>query len=323
MSILVTGAAGFIGASVCDALLQQGEQVIGVDNLNAYYEVSLKAERLARLHRHPSFRFEKIDIARDDLAAVLAPHDTAGITAVLHLAAQAGVRHSMEKPLAFVDANITGQVAVLEFARALPALSHLVYASSSSVYGRNNAMPFRESDRVDHPGSFYAASKRAGELTADCYAHLYNLPLTGLRFFTVYGPWGRPDMAYFKFARAIWRGEKLTLYDGNRLSRDFTYIDDVVEAVVAVLAEPPPRGKARVLNVGNSSPEPVCRLVELLEQDLGREADIEIVARPSADVEATWASIDRMRDLVGWAPRTDLRAGVKRFAEWFLSSSYV
>ncbi|MBV1838637.1 NAD-dependent epimerase/dehydratase family protein [Acetobacter estunensis] len=317
MTILVTGAAGFIGFSVCRRLLADGQRVIGLDNLNTYYDPTLKTDRLAILQESANFSFLRVDLAQDDLMACIPAHERRSITNVLHFAAQAGVRHSMKVPAAFIDANIQGQLAILELTRHLPALRHLVYASSSSVYGRNAALPFRETDRVDRPGSFYAVTKRTGELMAECHHHLHGLPVTGLRFFTVYGPWGRPDMAYYKFARAIFAGEPVTLYEGADLARDFTHVDDVVEAVVQVMDHPPKDG-ARLLNIGNNAPEPVTRLVSILERQLGRRADIRLTPRPSADVEYTWASIDRIRDLTGWQPSTDLESGLATFSQWFL-----
>ncbi|MFT8718369.1 NAD-dependent epimerase/dehydratase family protein [Acetobacter sp.] len=317
MTVLVTGAAGFIGFSVCERLLEAGVRIVGVDVLNSYYEPALKRARLARLQQFPHFSFHYLDIATTDMEAAIPASVRGEITEILHFAAQAGVRHSIEAPLAFADANVRGQVAMLEFARHLPALKHMVYASSSSVYGRNQALPFRESDRVDQPGSFYAVSKRSGELAAECYQHLYDLPLTGLRFFTVYGPWGRPDMAYYKFAKAIMSGEPVTLYEGNCLARDFTFITDVVDAICKIM-QIPPTGKARLLNIGNNAPESVSRLVGLLEQSLNRTANIHLTARPEADVEYTWASIEKVQTLIDWSPRTDLPSGVDLFTRWFL-----
>nr|WP_194299851.1 NAD-dependent epimerase/dehydratase family protein [Acetobacter conturbans] len=313
---MVTGAAGFIGFSVCERLLGAGIRVIGIDCLNDYYDPALKAARRARLEAFPDFSFRRLDIAKDDLPSCIPAHDQKDITEILHFAAQAGVRHSMEVPLTFADANVRGQVALLELARRLPALRHMVYASSSSVYGRNSALPFRETDRVDQPGSFYAVSKRTGELAADCYHHLYGLPLTGLRFFTVYGPWGRPDMAYYKFARAILRDEPVTLYEGNALSRDFTFVTDVVDAICKIM-DVPPSGESRLINIGNNTPEPVSRMVALLETLLGKKAHIRLTKRPQADVEYTWASIDKVQRLIDWAPTTDLPAGLESFARWF------
>ncbi|MFT9025759.1 NAD-dependent epimerase/dehydratase family protein [Acetobacter indonesiensis] len=316
MTILVTGAAGFVGYHVSQALLERGERVIGVDNLNAYYDPALKTARLDRLKQSSGFTFHHIELSDASALLQLAHHES-DITGVLHFAAQAGVRYSMMNPAAFADSNVLGHVSVLEFARRLPRLKHLVYASSSSVYGRNTQLPFRETDRVDQPGSFYAVTKRAGELTSSTYSHLYGIPQTGLRFFTVYGPWGRPDMAYYSFARAISRGEDVTLYEGDALARDFTYIADVVTGVLAVFEKPPAPGEARVLNIGNHRPESVRYLVQLLEQELGRSAKLRLLPRPDADVETTWACIDALHALTGWRPSTVLEDGVSRFVSWF------
>ena len=319
MTVLVTGAAGFIGYHVAEALLARGERVIGLDNVNDYYDVRLKRARLARLQPKPQFTFTHADIA--DRVAV---HDLvrrhAEIEAIIHLAAQAGVRHSLIDPYAYVQSNVMGHVVVLEAARLLPRLRHLVYASSSSVYGSNQDLPFSEADRVDTPLSVYAATKRADELLSHAYAHLHGLPQTGLRFFTVYGPWGRPDMAYFGFARAIMAGEPITLYDGGRLRRDFTYIDDIVAGVVGCVDHPPADSPpVRLLNIGNHRSEPVSALVRLLEQALGRRAVVKEAPRPAADVAATFAAIDPIAALTGFAPRTTLEQGVPRFAAWFKS----
>lgn len=316
MTILVTGAAGFVGYHVSQALLERGERVIGVDNLNAYYDPALKTARLDRLKQSSGFTFHHIELSDASALVQLAQHES-DITGVLHFAAQAGVRYSMTNPAAFADSNVLGHVSVLEFARRLPRLKHLVYASSSSVYGRNTQLPFRETDRVDQPGSFYAVTKRAGELTSSTYSHLYGIPQTGLRFFTVYGPWGRPDMAYYSFARAISRGEDVTLYEGDALARDFTYIADVVTGVLAVFEKPPAPGEARVLNIGNHRPESVRYLVQLLERELGRSAKLRLLPRPDADVETTWACIDALHALTGWRPSTVLEDGVSRFVSWF------
>jgi UDP-glucuronate 4-epimerase len=315
MTVLLTGAAGFIGYHVARALLDRGETVIGIDRVDDYYDVGLKRARLVRLEG-PGFSFVQADVA--DRAAMLALAAPA-ITGVVHLAAQAGVRFSMIDPYAYVTSNVMGQVVMLELARMLPGLTHFVYASSSSVYGLNRDLPFIETARVDQPSSLYAATKRAGELISHCYGHLYDLPQTGLRFFTVYGPWGRPDMAYYGFARAIMRGEPITVYDGGRPKRDFTYIDDIVAGVVGVLDRPPARGEApRVLNIGNHRSETVTHLVTLLEASLGRRAIIENVPRPVADVAETWADIGAIQALTGFSPSTSLAVGIPRFASWFL-----
>jgi UDP-glucuronate 4-epimerase len=315
MSILVTGAAGFIGYHSTQALLARGETVIGVDSLNDYYDVRLKQARLKRLG-HPNFTFVQADIADRTTMFALANVE---ITHVLHLAAQAGVRFSMIDPFAYVTANVMGQVVMLELCRRLPRLAHFTYASSSSVYGLNTQLPFSEDDRVDRPSSLYAATKRAAELTSHAYTHLYGLPQTGLRFFTVYGPWGRPDMAYYGFAEAIMEGRPVTLYEGGRLKRDFTYIDDIVAGVVGAMDRPPSAGEGPlVLNIGNHRSETVLRLVELLETSLGRRANIAVVPRPAADVEETWANVDAIGTRTGFSPSTPLEIGIPIFAEWFL-----
>jgi UDP-glucuronate 4-epimerase len=317
MTVLLTGAAGFIGVHVAAALLDRGESVLGVDDLNAYYDVRLKQARLARLEGRPGWSFQRADIAdRAAMAEIAAAHPT--ITRIVHLAAQAGVRFSMQDPYAYVSANLMGHVVVLELARHLTRLEHLVYASSSSVYGANSVLPFAETDRVDTPLSLYAATKRADELMSHAYAHLYGLRQTGLRFFTVYGPWGRPDMAYYKFALAIMRGEPITLYESG-VRRDFTYIDDIVAGVLATL-DLPPQGEPplRLLNIGNQHSEAVTTLIALLEAALGRRAIVEVVARPRADVVETCADTTAIAALTGFAPRTPLAVGIERFAAWFL-----
>jgi UDP-glucuronate 4-epimerase len=317
VTILLTGAAGFIGYHVAEALLARGERVIGVDNLNDYYDVRLKRARLERLDGRAGFEFCCADLADRDAVFQLVGHNK-DIDIVVHLAAQAGVRHSLVDPYAYVQSNVMGHLVVLEAARLLPRLRHLVYASSSSVYGANRSLPFSESDRVDTPLSIYAATKRAGELMSHAYAHLHRLPQTGLRFFTVYGPWGRPDMAYFSFARAIVAGEPITVYDGGRLKRDFTYIDDIVAGVVGCM-DRPPEGElpARVLNIGNHRSEEVNTLIALLEQSLGQRAIVRDVARPAADVAETFASVDAIGSLTGFLPSTSLAEGIPRFVAWF------
>ncbi len=318
MTVLVTGAAGFIGHHVALALLDAGEQVVGLDNLNDYYDPGLKRARCARLAGRAGYWFVEADIAdRDAMAAVVAAEP--GITRIVHLAAQAGVRHSMVDPYVYVQANVLGHVTLLEAARRLHRLEHLVFASSSSVYGLNDSLPFREVDRTDRPNSLYAATKRSGELISHAYGHLYAMPQTGLRFFTVYGPWGRPDMAYYGFARAIVEGRPVTLYEGEGLSRDFTFIDDVVDGVLRVLELPPDPAteRVRILNLGNRRSERVSRMVELLEQALERRAEIRMVPRPAADLMATWAAVDAAQDLAGWLPRTPLDVGIPRFVSWF------
>jgi UDP-glucuronate 4-epimerase len=317
VTVLLTGAAGFIGYHVAEVLLTGGAQVVGVDNLNPYYDVRLKQARLDKLLPQRGFAFHRIDVAdRAAMEALAAAHGD--IDTIVHLAAQAGVRHSLTDPHAYVHANVMGHLVVLEVARRLPALRHLVYASTSSVYGANQALPFNETDRVDTPLSLYAATKLADELMSHAYAHLFGIRQTGLRFFTVYGPWGRPDMAYYSFAQAIAAGEPITLYDDGRLKRDFTYIDDIVTGVLACLEHPPEETPpARVLNIGNHRAEEVRTLVALLEQALGRKAVVRSAARPAADVTETFASVEAIGALTGFAPRTTLAEGIARFAAWF------
>ena len=318
MGVIVTGAAGFIGYHVCRALLARGETVVGIDIVNDYYDVRLKQARLARLGAVAGFRFVRADVAdRAGLAAAFAGAGEA--TRVVHLAAQAGVRHSLVDPYAYVTANVLGHVTVLEAARQLKGLRHIVYASSSSVYGGNTKLPFAESDPVNTPVSVYAATKRADELISHAYGHLHGLPQTGLRFFTVYGPWGRPDMAYYMFAAAILRGAPVTLYDGGRLRRDFTYVDDIVSGVLACLDKAPVGGAVpSVFNIGNNRGELVSELVRLLEASLGRSAVVRVAERPVADVAETLADLTAIEGHVGYRPTTPLAEGVPRFAEWFL-----
>jgi UDP-glucuronate 4-epimerase len=320
MTTLLTGAAGFIGYHVAEALLARGDEVLGVDDLNPYYDVRLKEARLQRLLAQPRFRFQRLDIADREAIAELGTANP-GIERIVHLAAQAGVRHSLKDPFAYISANVLGHTVILELARRLPHLRHLVYASSSSVYGGNTTLPFAESDRVDTPLSLYAASKRADELISHAYAHLFGLPLTGLRFFTVYGPWGRPDMAYYLFAERIMRGEPITVFDGGTLRRDFTYIDDIVAGVLGSLDRPPAGGQGappvRLLNIGNHRSETVATLIGLLEAALGRRAVLREAPRPAADVVETCADIAAIAALTGFAPSTPLTVGIPRFAAWF------
>jgi len=318
MTVLLTGAAGFIGYHVAEALLARGDIVVGLDSLNAYYDVRLKQARLDRLRTRAGFEFHHLDVSDKDAVGRLTA-DHPDLSGIVHLAAQAGVRHSLVDPYAYVQANVMGHLVVLEAARRLPRLQHLVYASTSSVYGSNTDMPFREADRVDRPVSLYAATKRADELMSHAYAHLFGLPQTGLRFFTVYGPWGRPDMAYFSFARAILAGEPITLYEEGRLRRDFTYIDDIVAGVVGSLDRPPADPhEPRLLNIGNHRVEEVRELVRLLEDALGRKAVVRSAPRPLVDVEATYASVDAIGALTGFAPSTPLSVGIPRFVTWLL-----
>ncbi len=314
----MTGAAGFVGFHVAQALLARGEAVIGLDNLNAYYDVRLKQARLDVLALQPGFRFDRVDLADKD--RLFASFDRVqDATRIVHLAAQAGVRHSMIDPYAYVTSNVMGHVTLLEAARRLGRLEHLVYASSSSVYGGNIKLPFSEADPVDTPVSLYAATKRADELISHAYGHLYGLPQTGLRFFTVYGPWGRPDMAYYAFAESIMWGRPITLYEGGRLRRDFTYVDDIVAGVLGCLDRVPASGETpRVFNIGNNRAEWVSELVRLLEDGLGRKAVVHDGPRPIADVEETCADLTALTAHTGYQPTTSLAEGVPRFVDWFL-----
>jgi UDP-glucuronate 4-epimerase len=329
MHILVTGAAGFIGSALALRLLERGDCVTGLDNLNDYYDVGLKQARLARTLPHPAFRFEKLDICdREGMARLFREQR---FDAVVHLAAQAGVRHSIENPYAYADANLAGFSHVLEGCRH-GGVRHLVFASSSSVYGANTRLPFSEHDNVDHPVSLYAATKRANELMAHCYAHLYGFACTGLRFFTVYGPWGRPDMALFKFARGILAGTPLPVFNHGRMMRDFTYIDDVVEGVLRVIdrpAQPDPgwdserpdsaRSSApwRLLNIGNHQPVELMRYIRVLEECLGRKAIIDLQPMQPGDVPATYADVTELAAATGFTPATPVETGVRRFVDWY------
>ena len=315
MIVLLTGVAGFVGFHVAERLAAAGIDVIGVDNFNDYYDVGLKEARVARLTR-PGFALHRTDIA-DRVAMEAIVRGAPGITHIVHLAAQAGVRYSMVNPSAYIHSNVMGHLVMLEMARLMPGLRHFVYASSSSVYGLGKEFPLEEDGAVDQPTSLYAATKRADELISYAYTHLFALPQTGLRFFTVYGPWGRPDMAYYGFAQDIVAGRPITLYDGGLLKRDFTYIDDIVTGVVGVMDRPPPPGPPRILNIGNNRSEKVSHLVRLLESGLGRPAIIRTQPRPAADVVETWTSIDTISALTGYAPATSLEAGIPRFVAWF------
>ena len=317
MPVLVTGAAGFIGSHVCHRLLERGEAVVGVDDMNAYYDPALKQARLARLTGRPGFSFHELDIARE---GALAAFSDAGIDGVVHLAAQAGVRHSLENPRAYVRSNLAGHLEVLEFCRFLPACRHLVYASSSSVYGGNTKVPFSESDPVDHPVSLYAATKKADELMSHAYAHLYGIAQTGLRFFTVYGPWGRPDMAYWLFTEAMLAGRPIRVFNGGEMWRDFTYVDDVVDAVVAVLDRPPVAEEdapARVYNVGNNRPVRLGDFIDTLEKVLGVAAGRRDEPMQPGDVERTYADLSAIQRDFGFTPKTSIEEGLRRFADWY------
>lgn len=314
MRVLVTGAAGFIGYHVCTALLARGVEVVGLDDLNAYYDVRLKHARLARLE-NPGFAFHACDIA--DHAAVCRLGE--GAEVVIHVAAQAGVRYSLEQPFAYAASNLTGHLSILELARHSKSIKHLIYASSSSVYGTGSALPYAEDARADQPSSLYAATKRADELMSRSYTHLFGLKQTGLRFFTVYGPWGRPDMAYFGFAEAIMAGQPVTLYEQGRLKRDFTYIDDIVAGICGVFDHPPAEDMPhRLYNIGNNRSEYVTDLVRLLEENLGRKAVLKNLPKPEADPVETWADVSALNALCGYAPATPLDVGIPRFVGWYL-----
>ena len=301
---------------VAEALLARGEKVIGLDSLTPYYDLRLKQARRDRLLAHPHFSFLEVNIAdRAAVAAVFKQHPD--VTRIIHLAAQPGVRHSLIDPFSYIEANVMGHLVTLEAARSLPRLQHFLYASSSSVYGGNDQLPYREDDRVDHPISLYAATKRADELISEAYGHIFGLPQTGLRFFTVYGPWGRPDMAPWLFADAILAGRPITLYDGGRLKRDFTFVTDIVSGVLGALDRPPTNGKPRLLNIGNHRSVEVRRFVAVLEESLGRKAVIQDAPRPVTDVAETFADIAALQSLCGFEPKTPIEEGVPRFADWF------
>ena len=321
MTILVTGAAGFIGFHVCQALLARGETVLGVDNLNDYYDVSLKEGRLAQLTEQPSFTFLRLDISDKD--AILALADShPEIRGIINLAAQAGVRYSLIDPYAYVQANVLGHLVMMELARRLPKLEHFVYASSSSVYGGNTDIPFSVQDRVDKPVSLYAATKRSDELMGHTYAHLYRIPMSGLRFFTVYGPWGRPDMAAFIFTKAILEEKPIKIFNHGDMRRDFTYVDDIVAGVLATLDTPPQDGGVghpphRVFNLGNHKPEDLLHFVELLEGSCGRKAIRELHPIQPGDVKETYADIAESQAILGFQPKTSLEQGLERFVGWY------
>jgi UDP-glucuronate 4-epimerase len=314
MTFLVTGVAGFIGYHVAQTLLARGETVVGVDNVNSYYDVRLKRARLARLSAARLFSFHEIDIADHDALR----NASVDADVIIHLAAQAGVRHSIDNPFAYASSNLTGHLSILEAARHAPRLTHLVYASSSSVYGAGSALPYSEAARADRPQSLYAATKRADEMMSIAYSHLYGLRQTGLRFFTVYGPWGRPDMAYFSFAEAMMAGRPITLYEGGRLKRDFTFIEDIVAGVVGVVDLPPKNNSEhRLFNIGNNRAETVLDLVTILEAELGRKAIIVDTPRPAADPVETCADLDALTALTGFEPKVTLNQGVPRFVAWY------
>ncbi|BDY04083.1 NAD-dependent epimerase [Ferrimonas sp. YFM] len=327
MRILVTGAAGFIGFYTSKRLLAMGHQVVGLDNLNDYYDVALKRARLEQLLPEENFSFVELDLAdREGMAQLFASDQ---FDRVVHLAAQAGVRYSIDNPMAYLDSNLAGMMTILEGCRQ-QKVPHLVYASSSSVYGMNKKVPFSESDAVDHPVSLYAATKKSNELMAHTYSHLYDLPTTGLRFFTVYGPMGRPDMAYFSFTRKILAGEPIDVFNHGKLSRDFTYIDDIVEGVVRVMEAIPQRddnndcatpdqssAPYQLFNIGNHQPVELLTFIQTLEQALGVKAKLNMKPMQPGDVYTTFADTDNLQQAVGFSPDTSLAEGLQRFADWY------
>lgn len=329
MKILLTGAAGFIGMTTALRLLARGDEVVGLDNLNDYYDVTLKESRLARLTPNGSFRFVKMDVA--DTAGIANLFAAQKFDRVVHLAAQAGVRYSLQNPHAYIESNILGFTNILEGCRHTK-VQHLVYASSSSVYGGNTKMPFSEHDSVDHPVSLYAATKKANELMAHTYSHLYGLPTTGLRFFTVYGPWGRPDMALFLFTKAILEGRAIDVFNHGDMQRDFTFVDDIVEGVIRVLdrvASPDPAYDAiaadpatsnapyRVFNIGNNNPVNLLDFIGCIENALGMKAEKRLLPLQDGDVPATYANTDALKDWVGFVPGTGVQEGIDRFVAWY------
>jgi len=329
VKILITGAAGFIGYSLSEQLLQRGDEVHGVDNLNDYYDVSLKEARLEILQKHPSFAFHQLDIADNEALGPLFSDNQ--YDAVVNLAAQAGVRYSIENPRAYIDANLVGFANILEGCRHSGA-GHLVFASSSSVYGANTKLPFSEHDNVDHPVSLYAATKKSNELMAHSYTHLYQLKCTGLRFFTVYGPWGRPDMALFRFTRGILNDEPIPVFNRGEMVRDFTYIDDIVEGVIRIIDRPPVADENwngnqpdpatsyapyRIFNIGNNNPVELMQYIHCLEDCLGKKATMDLLPMQAGDVQATYASTDRLHDYVDYKPATTIETGIARFVEWY------
>lgn len=319
MTVLVTGAAGFIGFHVCRKLLARGERVAGLDSLSPYYDVGLKRARLGLLEKDRRFAFHEQDLADRD-AALRAMAAVDGLDRVVHLAAQAGVRHSLDHPFDYVDANLVGHMTVLELCRRLPGFRHLVYASSSSVYGGASRLPFSVEDRTDSPISLYAATKKANEHMSHCYSHLYGIPQTGLRFFTVYGPWGRPDMALYIFTRAMVEGRPIEVFNDGDMKRDFTYIDDAVSGVVAALDSPPTAEAGpphRLYNLGNNRSEPLMRLIEVLESCLGRKAEVVFRPMQPGDAAETCADVSAAARDLGFRPTVSIDAGVPRFVEWF------
>ncbi|WOD39308.1 NAD-dependent epimerase [Nodosilinea sp. E11] len=324
MAILITGVAGFIGFSLASRLLSEGYPVYGIDNLNAYYDITLKHDRLRLLTAYPTFTFEKLDIY--DRPSIDTLFQRCAFDYVIHLAAQAGVRYSLENPHTYGDSNLSGFLNILEACRHYP-VQHLVFASSSSVYGSNRKVPFSTRDSVDYPVSLYAATKKANELMAHAYSHLYQIPTTGLRFFTVYGPWGRPDMAYFKFVQAICENRPIDVYNHGQMKRDFTYIDDVVEGIVRVMHRPPngcdqpettaSQARYKIYNLGNHQPVALLRFIEVIEAALGQKAVLELKPMQPGDVLETYADTTDLAKDVGFSPDTPLEVGIAKFVAWY------
>jgi UDP-glucuronate 4-epimerase len=317
LKIVLTGAAGFIGFHTAQALLKAGHEVIGIDNVNAYYIPELKRQRLKQLEETPNFTFCEGDITDSELMGNLR-QVMAGVTHVLHLAAQAGVRYSLQAPFKYTESNVTGQLVMLELCRLLPSCKHFVYASSSSVYGANTKIPFSIQDPVDQPVSLYAATKRSGELMAQTYSRLYDIPATGLRFFTVYGPWGRPDMAYFSFVDKIMKDKPITLFNHGKMQRDFTYIDDIVDGVIAALGcKPEGDVPHQLFNLGNHKPENLGDFVAMIEQAVGKKAIIQYDEMQLGDVVATYADITESKEKLGFEPKISMVEGIPKFVEWY------
>lgn len=329
MNILVTGAAGFIGFHLSKRLLAQNYHVIGIDNLNEYYDVLLKKERLKLLDEHPNFEFYKIDLAEEESLKTLFQNHS--IEIVINLAAQAGVRYSLTNPHSYIHSNLLGYTNILEACRHYH-VKHLIYASSSSVYGANSNIPFSTSDSVDHPVSLYAATKKANELMAHTYSHLYNIPTTGLRFFTVYGPWGRPDMAYYTFTKDIFEGNTIKVFNNGDMRRDFTFIDDIVEGIIQLLDHPPEYNNDwdkknpdpsssyapyKIYNIGNNNPVKLMDFIQILEKHIGKTAKVEFLPMQPGDVKETYADISDLHQDIGFYPRTSIEAGLGQFVNWF------
>jgi UDP-glucuronate 4-epimerase len=325
MTILITGVAGFIGYHLADRLLREGEEVYGIDNLNDYYDVNLKYQRLVQLKEYRNFTFDRLDLS--ERSATQSLFESNGFTTVIHLAAQAGVRYSLTNPHAYLDSNLAGFLNVLEGCRAAK-IKHLIYASSSSVYGKNTKIPFAIEDPVDHPISLYAATKKANELMAYTYSHLYKIPTTGLRFFTVYGPWGRPDMAYFKFVRAIELGQPIDVYNYGTMKRDFTYIDDIIEGIIRVTQRIPNESidqngnhaPYRLYNIGNNKPVELMKFIHIIEKAVGRSAVKNLLPMQPGDVLETFADIDDLIRDTGFKPGTSLEEGIDKFVHWYRAS---